>query len=65
MTCLDCGHQTANTPRICPKCGSRRFQNTDSLDSFWNRFSGNSDSAGAPPEEKPRKKKSGGFFSGW
>lgn len=67
MTCLDCGHQTANNPRFCPECGSQRFQNTDSMDDFWNRFR-------STPKLKrysrsydysTHAKDSGGFFSGW
>ena len=51
----------------CIDCGGSRFQNTDSLNDFWHRFT-----VGSRPrrislnyDHRPRQRKSDDFFSDW
>lgn len=67
MTCINCGRQTTIYYGYCRNCGGSRFQNVNSLDSFWHRFKAGSQ----PPrttleyDYRPHAKKSVSFFSGW
>ena len=67
IPCITCGRHTTAYFGYCPGCGGSRFQNADSLTSFWNWFKPDAPSKRyfRSYDYSPRSQHSGGFFSGW
>lgn len=65
MVCIDCGRQTASFSRRCDNCHGSRFQNTDSLDGFWSRFSTKPRHSARHQARNAEAHASEGFFSGF